>query len=84
MSVRVRSYFVFLSAQRVWFENKAARARTFDINFPFRPDDNHRLIVHECSGLELGDAQGLQAIRDFISDRTDPSRAAQGRLHAIW
>ena len=67
-------------------ENKAAQARGSDINFTFRPDDNHHLIVHESAGLEPGDAhwQGLRAIRDFISNRTDPSRAAAERLHAIW
>jgi hypothetical protein len=65
-------------------ENKAAQARAPDINFAFRPDDNHRLIVHECSGFEPGDIQGLQAIREFISNRTDPSRALLERLHAIW
>ena len=65
-------------------ENKAAPARVSDINFAFRPDDNHHLIVHESAGLEPGDAQGLRAIRDFISNRTDPSRAPAERLHAIW
>ncbi|KAH9991858.1 hypothetical protein BJV77DRAFT_1159268 [Russula vinacea] len=60
----------------------AAPAR--DINFAFRPGDNHHLIVHESAGFEPGDAQGLRAIRDFISNRTDPSRAAAERLHAIW
>ena len=64
--------------------NKPAQARAPDINFAFRPDDNHHLIVHECSGLEPGDAQGLRAIRDFISTRTDPNRPAPERLHAIW
>jgi len=62
----------------------AAPARVSDINFAFRPDDNHHLIVHESAGLEPGDAQGLRAIRDFISNRTDPSRAPAERLHAIW
>ena len=65
-------------------ENKAAPARVSDINFAFRPDDNHHLIVHESAGLEPGDAQGLRAVRDFISNRTDPSRAPAERLHAIW
>jgi len=55
-----------------------------DINFEYRPDDNRYLIVHECSGFEQGDAQGLQAIRDFISTRTDQSRSALERLHAVW
>ena len=55
-----------------------------DINFEYRPDDNRYLIVHECSGLEQGDAQGLQAIQDFISTRTDQSRSALERLHAVW
>jgi hypothetical protein len=65
-------------------ENKAAPARVSDINFAFRPDDNHHLIFHESAGLEPGDARGLRAIRDFISNRTDPSRAPAERLHAIW
>ena len=84
MSVRICSYFVFPFIQHVCSENKPAQARAPDINSAFRPDDNHHLIVHECSGLEPGDAQGLQAIRDFISTRTNPNRPASERLHAIW
>ncbi|KAI0269639.1 hypothetical protein BGY98DRAFT_1180030 [Russula aff. rugulosa BPL654] len=55
-----------------------------DINLAFRPDDNHHLIVHEYSGLEPGDAQGLRTVRDFITNRTDPNRAPAEKLHAIW
>ncbi|KAI0278995.1 hypothetical protein BGY98DRAFT_1096380 [Russula aff. rugulosa BPL654] len=55
-----------------------------DINLAFRPDDNHHLIIHEYSGLEPGDAQGLRTVRDFITNRTDPNRAPAERLHAIW
>ncbi|KAN0107065.1 hypothetical protein V8E52_010510 [Russula decolorans] len=55
-----------------------------DINLAFRPDDNHHLIVHEYSGLEPGDGQGLRTIRDFITLRTDPNRAPAEKLHAIW
>ena len=65
-------------------QNKVAPARVSDINLAFRPDDNHHLTVHESAGLEPGDAQGLRAIRDFISNCTDPSRAPAERLHAIW
>jgi hypothetical protein len=72
------------SIQCICLENKAAPAKVSDINFAFRPDDNHHLIVHESAGLEPGEPQGLRAIRDFISNRTDPSRAAAERLHAIW
>ena len=64
--------------------NKAAIGRGSDINFPFRPEDNHRLIVHEYSGLEPGDAHGLRTVREFITNRTDPNRAPAERLHAIW
>ncbi|KAI0293731.1 hypothetical protein B0F90DRAFT_1761003 [Multifurca ochricompacta] len=67
--------------------NKAAQGNMpgkANINFEFRPEDNRYLIVHECSGLEPGDAQGLQAIRDFISSRTDASRSSPERLHAVW
>ena len=84
MSVRVWSYFLFPFIQRVCPDIKAAQARAPDISFAFCPDDNRHLIVHECSGLEPGDAQGLRAIRDFISTRTDPSRPAPERLNAIW
>ncbi|KAH9980734.1 hypothetical protein BJV74DRAFT_85096 [Russula compacta] len=55
-----------------------------DINFAFRPDDNRYLIVHEYSGFEHGHAYGLQSIRDFIAYRTDPSRSAAEKLHAVW
>ena len=61
--------------------NKAALGRGSDINLAFRPEDNHRLIVHEYSGLEPGD---LRTVRDFIINRTDPNRAPAERLHAIW
>ena len=74
----------FPSIQHVHLENKAAPASASGINFAHRPDDNKHLIIHECSGLEPEDAQGLRAIRDFISDRTDPSCPASERLHAIW
>jgi hypothetical protein len=84
MSVRIGLISNLICSSCLSLENKAAPARVSDINFPFRPDDNHHLIVHESAGLEPGDAQGLRAIRDFISSRTDPSRAAAERLHAIW
>jgi hypothetical protein len=84
MSVRICFYFVFPFIQPVCPENKPAQARAPDISFAFRPEDNHHLIVHECPGPEPGDSQGLRAIRDFISNRTDPNRPAPERLHAIW
>ena len=64
--------------------NKAAPGLGSDINLAFRPDDNHHLIVHKYSGLEPGDAHGLRTVRDFITNRTDPNRAPEERLHAIW
>src|SRR6266849_9175743 len=64
--------------------NKAAPGIGSDINLAFRPDDNHHLILHEYSGLEPGDAQGLRTVRDFITNRADPNRAPAERLHAIW
>jgi hypothetical protein len=64
--------------------NKAAPGRESDINLAFRPDDNRRLIVHEYSGLESGDALGLRTIQDFITNRTDPTCAPAEKLHAIW
>jgi hypothetical protein len=83
MSVRIWSHFsYFPCTQRVCL--KAAPSGAPDINFALRPDDNHHLIVHECSGLEPGDAQGLRAILDFISNRTDPGTATPERLHAVW
>lgn len=84
MMVRFRFYIVFPSIQRFSPENKAAPASPSDIDFAHHPNDNHYLVVHEFSGLEPGDAQGMQAIRDFISNHTDPSRSASERLHAIW
>jgi len=86
MSVRIWPFLfrIPIYSTRLCLENKAAPATASDINFAFRPDDNHRLIVHEFSGFEPGDAQGLQTIRDFISNRTDPSLAVPERLHAIW
>ncbi len=86
MSVRIRFYFVFPSIQSACASQiKATPGKGSDINLAFRPDDNHNLIVHEYSGLEPGDAHGLRTIRDFITIRTDPTRAAPAkRLHAIW
>ncbi len=85
MSVCIRSYFVFPSIQCACASQiKAAPGKGSDINLAFRPDDNHNLIVHEYSGLETGDAHGLRTIRDFITIRTDPTRAPAERLHAIW
>ena len=55
-----------------------------DINLPFRPEENHRLVVHEYSGLGPGDAQSLRIIRDFITKRTDPNCPPAERLHAVW
>jgi len=63
---------------------EAAPAKASNINFGFCPDDNRRIIVHEHSGLEPGDAQGIRPILDFIVNRTDPGRPASERLHAIW
>ena len=83
----VGAYLVLICiayTQRVCLENKTAQARPPDINFAYRPDDNHHLIVHESSGFETGDAQGFRAIRDFIANRTDPNRPAAEKLHAIW
>ena len=83
----VGTYLVLIAfpfSQRICPENKAALARPLDINFPFRPDDNRHVIVHECSGFEPGDPQGFRTIRDFIATRTDPNRPAPERLDAIW
>ncbi|KAN0136741.1 hypothetical protein V8E53_005511 [Lactarius tabidus] len=57
-----------------------------NIDAEFRPVDNRYLTVHEFSGLDsqAGDSEDLQTIRDFISRRTDPSRAPSERLHAVW
>jgi hypothetical protein len=68
----------------LFIANKAAPGIGSDINLAFRPEDNHRLIVHEYSGLEPGDAHGLRTVQDFITYRTDPNRAPAERLHAIW
>ena len=59
-------------------------SRRPDINHEIHPKENRYLIVHEYSGFEPGDGQGLQAIRDFISCRTNPSCADAEKLHAIW
>jgi hypothetical protein len=55
-----------------------------DINVGFHPGNNSFLAVHEYSGFESGDSQGLQTVRDFILYRTDASCAGSERLHAIW
>jgi len=55
-----------------------------NLQLEFQPEDNRYLIVHECSGFEYGDSQSLQAIRKFISHRTEPSRSTWERLHVVW
>lgn len=55
-----------------------------DINREISPRDNRYLIIHEYSGFEPGDGQGLQAIQEFISSRTDPNRPSAERLDAVW
>lgn len=65
------------------FRNQAA-PRISDINVEIHPDDNRFLIVHESSCFEPGDEQNLQAIREFILYRTDPCRANDEKLHAVW
>lgn len=57
-----------------------------DINFEHRSEDNRYLIVHKCSclGSRTVDSQNFQNILDFISHRTDTSRSASERLHAVW
>jgi hypothetical protein len=86
MSVRILTwtYFISQSIQYTCSTKKAAPGIGSDINLAFRPDDNHHLIVHEYSGLEPGDAQGLRTVREFITNRTDPNRARAERLHAVW
>ena len=87
-SEHVGGYLVFFRisvySMCLYVANKAAPGIGSDINLAFRPDDNHRLIVHEYSGLGSGDAQGLRTVRDFITNRTDPNRPPAERLHAIW
>lgn len=56
----------------------------YNIDYEFRPVENHHLIVHKCSGFEPGDAQGLRVMLNFISERTDTDCPAAKRLHAIW
>jgi hypothetical protein len=79
VSFRIPVYLIYLC-----LANKAAPGIGSDINLAIRPDDNHRLIVHEYSGIEPGDAEGLRTVQDFITNRTDPNRAPAERLHAIW
>ena len=88
-SENVGAYLVLLFRIPVYsiclcLPNKAAPGMGSDVNLEFRPDDNHHLIVHEYSGLEPGDAHGLQTVRDFITIRTDENCAPAERLHAIW
>ena len=83
----VSAYLVLfrISLYSTCLENKkAVPAKAPDINLAFHPDDNHRLIVHECAAFEPCNAQDLPAILDFISSRTNPNRPAPERLHAVW
>ena len=60
------------------------QASSGNIDQEFSRDDNHYLIFHEYSAFGPGDGEHLQAIRDFISDRTDSARPPIEILHAIW
>ena len=80
-------YSVFYLIGLMMPENKTVRhnaCRTPDINLEFCLEDNCYLSVHEYSGLGPGDTQSLQAVRDFISYRTDRGRSATERLDAVW
>jgi hypothetical protein len=57
---------------------------TGNINQEVYRDDNPYFIFHEYSAFGLGEGQNLQAVRDFISYRTDPARRPTERLHAVW
>jgi len=54
-----------------------------DINHQMVPQEGHCFIFHESPGFGPGDGQNLQAIRDFITNRTDQDRANVERLHAV-
>jgi hypothetical protein len=60
---------------------KRAPTNVSGITVEFRPRDNRRVIVHECSAFGPGE---LQTIRDFITTRNYKNRQASERLHAIW
>jgi hypothetical protein len=63
------------------FQNQSV---TGNINQEIYRDDNCYLISHEYSAFEPREDQNLQAIRDFISNRTDHARLPTERLHAVW
>ena len=63
---------------------QAAPDGNADINVPYYPDNNRYLAVHEYSGFELGDAERLHTIRDFITYHGHWRRSGLERLHAIW
>ncbi|KAH9960952.1 hypothetical protein BJV74DRAFT_990984 [Russula compacta] len=57
----------------------AAQQNSSDINFTFRPGDNRYVVIHEYSH-----AHDWQSIRNFITHRTDRSRSAAEKFHAVW
>jgi hypothetical protein len=62
--------------------NQAARGNIIDTEI-YR-DDNRYLSFHEYSAFGPGEGQNVQAIRDFILNRTDQARLPTERLHAVW
>lgn len=81
------SYSVFYLIWMIMPENKTARQKACkmpDISPEFYLEDNRYLSVHEYSGFGPGDTQNLQAVRNFISHRTDRGRSATERLDAVW
>jgi len=64
--------------------NSGNQAATGNINQEIYRDDNRYLIFHEYSAFGPGEGQNLQAIRDFISNRTDQARLPTEKLHAVW
>ena len=64
--------------------NSRNQAATGNINQEIYRDDNRYLIFHEYSAFGPGEGQNLQAIRDFISNRTDQARLPTEKLHAVW
>ncbi|KDQ53678.1 hypothetical protein JAAARDRAFT_197135 [Jaapia argillacea MUCL 33604] len=59
------------------------RASVSNIENELIPPENPRFILHDSQGLETGEVDNLNKIKDFVKRRMAEPKV-QDRLHAIW
>lgn len=54
-----------------------------DIDKEFIARENNKFVVHDSSGFESGDTNGVSIVKDFIARRSQMSDL-KDKVHAIW